>query len=194
MNRNFYRKVIGKEELRNFEAIKFQGTIHYIKTLEEAEEAIKQLKNCELLGFDTEAVPYKIKDPQKKLALIQLCNEQECYLFAVRKTGIPQGLIDLFSDSNILKIGVAVNGDIKEMKKIVEFEEAGFIDLQHIVRDYGIEVLSLSKISAVVLGRRVSKREQRSNWGRTNLTDAQKLYAATDAWTALMIYKKLTGK
>jgi ribonuclease D len=40
-----------------------------------------------------------------------------------------------------------------------------------------------------VLGFRISKSQQLSNWEAEELTEAQQIYAATDAWTALKIYQ-----
>jgi ribonuclease D len=38
---------------------------------------------------------------------------------------------------------------------------------------------------------RISKAEQVSNWEATSLTQKQLIYAATDAWACLEIFKKL---
>jgi len=40
-----------------------------------------------------------------------------------------------------------------------------------------------------VLGFRISKSQQLSNWEADHLTEAQQIYAATDAWTSLIIYQ-----
>jgi ribonuclease D len=50
---------------------------------------------------------------------------------------------------------------------------------------------SLRKLSAIVLGQRVSKAQRLSNWEATTLTDKQQLYAATDAWVCTRIYEQL---
>ncbi len=50
----------------------------------------------------------------------------------------------------------------------------------------------MKKLTAIVLGFRISKSQQLSNWENKKLTDAQKLYAATDAWVCYEIFKKLS--
>ena len=55
----------------------------------------------------------------------------------------------------------------------------------------GFEAQSLQKIFAILFGRRISKAQRLSNWEADVLTDAQKLYAATDAWACLRIYEEL---
>ena len=54
--------------------------------------------------------------------------------------------------------------------------------------------MSLQKIYAILFGRKISKTQQLSNWETPELTNAQQLYAATDAWACLHIYKALKGE
>jgi hypothetical protein len=65
------------------------------------------------------------------------------------------------------------------------------VDLQKMVWEYGIKDKSVKKMSAIILGFRISKSQQLSNWEAAKLSEAQKLYAATDAWVCLKMYKKL---
>ena len=51
--------------------------------------------------------------------------------------------------------------------------------------------MSLQKLYANFFGQRISKREQLSNWEADILSDKQKLYAATDAWSCIMLYEEL---
>ena len=43
-------------------------------------------------------------------------------------------------------------------------------------------------VTAIACGFRISKGQQLSNWEAEKLTEAQLIYAATDAWAALEIY------
>ena len=51
--------------------------------------------------------------------------------------------------------------------------------------------MSLQKLFANVFRQKISKNQQLTNWEADILTDKQKLYAATDAWSCIMIYKEL---
>ena len=51
--------------------------------------------------------------------------------------------------------------------------------------------MSLQKVYAIIFGKKISKSQRLSNWEAENLTDAQKKYAATDAWACIEIYKRL---
>ena len=59
------------------------------------------------------------------------------------------------------------------------------------VDDQSITPLSLQKLYANVFGEKISKTQQLSNWEAPSLTQAQKLYAATDAWACIRLYEEL---
>lgn len=77
------------------------------------------------------------------------------------------------------------------LHKIGEFEPGHFIDLQDRVKEVGVEDMSLQKIYANFFGMRISKRERLTNWEADILTEKQKRYAATDAWSCILLYEEL---
>jgi ribonuclease D len=74
-----------------------------------------------------------------------------------------------------------------------KFAPEGFVDLQTLVKDFGIQSSGLKKLAAIVLGFRISKRQQVTDWEAEHLSEAQQIYAATDAWVCHQIYKKLVN-
>ncbi|MBS5614066.1 MAG: 3'-5' exonuclease domain-containing protein 2, partial [Prevotella buccalis] len=42
-----------------------------------------------------------------------------------------------------------------------------------------------------IFHQKISKRQRLTNWEQENLTDKQKLYAATDAWACIMLYEEI---
>ncbi len=187
----FFQPIISKEEIRKLPLIVFQGTTHIIDTPEKVSDAAEQLNKEKKLGFDTETKPVFKKGITHKIALIQLSAETDAYLFRVNKIGIPQALINIFQNESILKIGADINFDIRGLKKIRPFSPVNFIDIQLLAKAAGIENLSLRKLTAIVLGKRLSKRQQLSNWERNELTAGQQHYAATDAYICLQIFNAL---
>lgn len=182
---------ISKEDLRLLPACQFPGTIHVINTAEKLTDACKHLMKESILGFDTETRPSFTKGQVHKVALLQLSTDSDAYLFQLNKTGLPYRLTEILASKNILKIGAAIHDDIRHLKKLQSFKDAGFIDLQSFVKKFGIENSGLSKIAGIVLRCRISKSQQLSNWENEILTEGQLLYAATDAWAALKIYSEL---
>ena len=72
-----------------------------------------------------------------------------------------------------------------------EFEPSGFVELQELVKQYGITDASLQKIYGIMFGGRISKSQRLSNWEAAELTQSQQVYAAIDAWACLRIYNTL---
>ena len=99
--------------------------------------------------------------------------------------------MELLADPELLKIGASIKDDLQRLRSIEPFIPGGFIELQDLVESFQIEDKSLRKMAAIVLGIRMSKSQQLSNWESQVLTPAQARYAATDAWICLAIYNKL---
>ena len=72
-----------------------------------------------------------------------------------------------------------------------EFKAEGFVDLQKIVWEWGIRDKAVKKMAAIILGYRISKTQQLSNWEAEELSESQCKYAATDAWVCREMYLKL---
>ena len=83
--------------------------------------------------------------------------------------------------------------DIKALQKLHPYTPAGFVDLAELRKHAGLEVESVKKLTALLLGFRISKGAQTSNWETETLHEKQISYAATDAWVCLEIYKKLAN-
>jgi len=191
MIKNKYLEEISAEELINFEMSWFRGEIVVIDNITAFSKVISRIRNKKILGFDTETRPSFRKGRKNRVSLIQLATSDLACLFRINKTGIPQELADILADPEIIKTGVAVHDDIKFLKNIKKFEPAGFVDLQKLVKEYGIKSSGLKKLAAIVLGFRISKRQQVTDWEAEELTEAQQVYAATDAWVCYEIYTNL---
>ncbi len=190
MNRE-YRENISHEEIKELELEWFKGKIILIDSIEKYRSVIPWLQNSKVVGFDTETKPTFKKGRKNKVSLIQLSDNKIACLFRINKIGIPDELASLLADPDVIKCGVAVREDIKLLNGQKNFVPAGFIDLQKFVKDYGIESSGLKKLSAIVLGKRISKSQQVTDWEAKELSEAQMIYAATDAWVCLEIYKEL---
>ena len=180
-----------KEELNSYPIYEHDGNIHVISSAEEADRVAALLSAESYIGFDTETRPAFSRGVSYKVALLQLATSKDAYLFRLHHTGITNSMAALLSDIRVTKIGVALNQDIQGLKKWKPFRAAGFVDLQDFVKPFGINSNGLSKLSAIVLGYRVSKGQQLSNWENDELTPAQCKYAATDAWVSYFIYNRL---
>lgn len=188
-----YKKNITPEEIEPMELAVFPGKIKVItKEGRDYRHAIKHLGEQRFIGFDTETKPvFSPHQPRPHTALLQLSSEKEAFLFRLHSLGLPQDLADILADPHITKVGAAVYDDIRGLQHYNKFEAKRFMDLQHLGSEYGIEDKSVRKMSAIILGLKVSKAQQCSNWEAEELSPAQQQYAATDAWICEKMYKAL---
>lgn len=196
LQRLFHYMFVSKikpEEIEKLDIASFNGETHIIDSLDkEFDNAIRYLKNKNIIGFDTETRPcFSPNQPKYGTALLQLSGAEKAFLFRINKIGMQPKLCRILADNKIIKVGAAVADDIKGLQKYQNFKPGGFVDLQKIVGDYGIKDKSVKKMSAIILGVRISKTQQLSNWEAENLSEPQQRYAATDAWICREMYKKL---
>ena len=125
---------------------------------------------------------------------MQIALPDRVFLVRIKFTGVTQEIVNFLEDDKILKAGVGVRDDTKALQALKRFTAAGFEDLADMARTSGLEVESVKKLTALLLGFRISKSAQTSNWEAPTFTQKQIEYAATDAWVCLEIYKKLKGK
>ncbi len=186
-----FRENIDKKELVNYPLYGFSGDIVLVDNYSEIKKSARILRTADVLGFDTETKPSFRKGRGNKVALLQLSDKKTAYLFRLNSIGLPDEIAGILADRSIIKAGVAVHDDIKALKALNYFKEEGFVELQDYVKEFGIESSGLQKLSAIILGFRISKRQQVTNWETPELSGAQMVYAATDAWVCYEIYKKL---
>ncbi len=187
--KNIYSK-FDKTQISKLPRVLFPGRIIIILTPGEAEKAVDYLLTSDVLGFDTETRPIFKRGKQNKVSLLQVSNENTCFLFRLNRIGICPAIVRLMETTDVIKIGLSWHDDIASLHKRGDFEPKGFFELQEHVKELGIEDMSLAKIYANLFGERISKREQLSNWENDVLTEKQKGYAATDAWACVKIYKE----
>ncbi len=185
------RGSISAEDLAELPLRQFEGEIVMVETRESALMAAQYLRTRKIIGFDTETKPSFKRGENHQVALLQLSAGGKAFLFRVNMTGLPSVIKKLLSDPDVLKVGVAIRDDIKGLQKISRFVPGGFVELQGMARDRGIKDFSLKKLCAILLGFRISKSQQLTNWEAEELSSRQMVYAATDAWVSLKIYEKL---
>lgn len=188
---NNFTDKISNEETAALPAIEFKGEIRIIEHERDIVPACKFLMKQAVVGFDTETRPSFRPGISYRVSLLQLSTPQLCFLFRLNKIPLAKPILQVLETDSILKIGADVAGDLRSLRQIRHFRDAGFIDLQAIAPEWGIAEKSLRKLSAIVLGQRVSKAQRLSNWEAATLTDKQQLYAATDAWVCTRIYDRL---
>ena len=188
-----YSESITPKEMESLDFASFPGKIYVIDSVgAEFNRAIAYLRSQKIIGFDTETRPTFSQDqPRYGVALLQLSGPDKAFLFRINKLGMHRRLCNLMASEKIVKVGAAIHDDIKGLQKKHDFVPASFVDLQKIVCEWGIRDKSVKKMAAIILGFRVSKTQQLSNWEAERLSESQTKYAATDAWVCREMYLKL---
>lgn len=184
---------ISKEELGALPQVMFPGDIYIIDKMSMVNSAVRLLRKYDIIGFDTETRPSFKKGRMHKVSLLQLSTPHECFLFRLNKIGMPAMLQDYLEDSTLLKVGLSVHDDINALKRLVDIDPDGFIDVQDLAKQHHISDISLQKIYAILFDERISKGQQLSNWEADQLSEAQQKYASIDAWACINIYKHLNS-
>ena len=188
-----FKVSISPEEIGELSLAVFPGEISVIDAVDDSFfAAIRYLRRQTVLGFDTETRPTFTPDQHSNgTAILQLSGKNKAFLFRVQKLGIPKPLLRILASSSVLKVGAATRDDVKGLQNILGFSPRGFVDLQSMVWEYGIRDKSVKKMAAIILGVKISKAQQLSNWEAEHLSESQMKYAATDAWICREMYLKL---
>lgn len=188
-----YSESITPGEMEKLEFASFPGKIYVIDSVgAEFNRAIAYLRSQKVIGFDTETRPTFSQDqPRYGVALLQLSGPDKAYLFRINKMGMHRRLCNLLASEKVVKVGAAIHDDIRGLQKKGKFCPAQFVDLQKVAWEWGIRDKSVKKMTGIILGFRISKTQQLSNWEADRLSESQCRYAATDAWVCREMYLKL---
>ena len=190
MMKTIYNK-FDKAKIAALPRVLFKGRIVVVLTERDADKAVRYLLSQPILGVDTETRPSFKKGETHQVALLQVSSYDVCFLFRLNQLGMSPSVKRLLEDTRVPKIGLSLRDDLLSLHKLADFNAGYFIDLQDHMREIGVEDLSLQKLYANFFAQKISKREQLTNWEADILSDKQKLYAATDAWSCIMLYEEL---
>lgn len=186
-----FQSTITNEEINQLPLDRYNGKIDVITNETSLKKALKAINNYPFVGIDTETKPVFKKGQFNDVSLLQIAIPDRVFLIRINETGLTDGLVEFFENSAIKKIGVALADDIKDLQKLKQFRAKEFHEINKMVDAIGIESNGLKKLTATILGFRISKGAQVSNWEAEVLTEKQLWYAATDAWVCLEMYQKL---
>ncbi|MEL7146279.1 MAG: 3'-5' exonuclease, partial [Bacteroidota bacterium] len=180
--------------IKDLPLLRYEGAIVLVDTAEQLRKALNEIERYDKIGFDTEAKPAFSKGQYNPVSLLQIATEDQVYLIRLNKTGFTQRLARLFSNKDILKIGISIRDDIKDLQYLRQFTPESIMELNTVAGELQIEQQGVRNLSAIFLNGRVSKNQQVTNWENERLTPSQQVYAATDAWVCYAIHTLLDSK
>jgi ribonuclease D len=189
---------ISKDEINQLPLVRFKGKIHLIRDPADLGGAARKLRAHDVIGFDVESRPTFRKGDNHPVALLQLATHDEAFIFQLRTIEDLGPIREILEDPKYAKSGVAIRDDIKKLGEKHPFQPENFVELGAWATKLGIVTTGLRSLTAILLGQRISKGAQLSNWERRDLTQGQLSYAATDAWVSreihLAMQKVLQGR
>lgn len=185
-----FAESIDNEVVRELPKIKFTGQTIVVNQHNIQESIIDEFRAAGVIGFDTETKPSFKRGVSHGTALLQLSTQNTALLVKLKEVGIPDQIMQLLQEKKLVKVGAAIRDDIIGLKQVRKFNPGGFVDLQSIAPEFGINEKSVRKLAAIVLGAKISKTQQLSNWEALQYTEAQVDYASTDAWVCREIFLK----
>jgi ribonuclease D len=182
---------LSKLEINLLPLKKYTGPVEVVSDDQRLRAIVPELHAQRVLGFDIEVRPAFKSGDHFLPALAQLAGEKKVFLLQLKKINDLRLLGGLFADARVIKAGIAIAGDIEKLLEIMKFVPAGFVELGKMAAKAHIKASGVRTLAAQLLGLRISKGAQCSNWERGELAPAQVLYAATDAWVCREIFLEL---
>ena len=184
---------ISREDLATLPVNRYHGPVHLVTTPHDVAQALADIRQERVTGFDTETRPAFRKGEVYLPCLAQVATARAVYLFPLQHTEAFPALTELLSETRFVKAGVALADDLRSLKKLFPFNEQHIVDLGKAARRCGLEQTGVRNLAAIFLGFRIPKGARTSNWAAPRLTEAQVTYAATDAWVCRELYLRMEG-
>ena len=186
-------RTISREEIADLPIGRYEGDVCLVATPEDLERAAADIRAERIVGFDTETRPAFRKGEVHLPCLVQVATARAVYLFQLRRPDGSALLAEMLEDTRIVKTGVAVAHDLRELKHVFAFQEKNVLDLGLVARHSGLGQTGLRNLAGLFLSIRIPKGAKTTNWAAAHLSPAQIDYAATDAWVCRQVYLRFVS-
>lgn len=153
--------------------------------------AVEDIKQVGIVGFDTESKPtFKVGEESTGPHILQFATREKAYIFQVGQPACRAFTVEVLASNDVQKIGFGLESDRAQILKKFGITMNEVIDLNAVFRREGYrQTAGVRAAVAIVLGQKFhkSKRISTTNWSLPTLTPQQLLYAANDAYAALMV-------
>ncbi len=181
---NKIARSISREDMAKLPIRRYAGRVCVVAT----PEALEDLRQESIVGFDTETRPAFKKGESHLPCLVQAATARAVYLFQLRRAEVFPVLAELLAEARIVKAGVSLKDDLRALKQVFAFAEKNMLDLGELARVSGLGQSGVRNLAGILLGFRIPKGTKTSNWAARELSAAQITYAATDAWACRELY------
>ena len=179
---------ISREEVSDLPIRRYEGSVHLVAAPADLQRAMQDICQDSVIGFDTETRPAFRPGESYLPSLVQFATAEAVYLLQVQQQDYSAAMQEILSSDSIIKAGVSVTDDLRNLKKLFEFEERAVVDLGKVAKHHGLKQTGLRNLAGIFLGTRIPKGATTTNWAARRLTPQQIAYAATDAWACRELY------
>ena len=186
-----------RDEMSALEPLERLGIedIVVVSTRDQARQLAPLLRECPVLGFDTESKPTFVKDEVSQGPhVVQFSTLHKAYVFQLHDAGCREVVSLLLEAEAVVKVGFGLAGDHQQIQRTLGVAPRSVLDLNAFFRDQGyVKELGVRAAVAVVFQRRFlkSRKATTSNWSNRQLTPSQIVYSGNDAWAAIKVYHAL---
>jgi ribonuclease D len=170
---------------------RYEGPVLVVNDDTSHELAVADLRDADVVGFDTETRPAFRKGERYLPSLVQVATATTVYIFQFRRLKTYATVRKLLENPQIVKTGVGIAFDLRTLQELFPFEPRNVIDLGTAARRRGYGQTGVRNLAAMLLGWRVPKGARTTNWAAFDLKPAQINYAATDAWICRELYLRM---
>ena len=172
---------------------RYEGPVQVVARLPDLRQAMQDILQESVVGFDTETRPAFRPGESYLPSLVQFATASAVYLLQVQQQDLFGAMREILSSEKIIKAGVSVADDLRNLKKLFEFDERSVMDLGKAAERHGLKQTGVRNLAGMFLGARIPKGAKMTNWAARRLTPQQIAYAATDAWACRELYLRFKG-
>jgi ribonuclease D len=183
-----FARTISKEQIAGLPILRYEGEVQLVATADKLELAMADLRAEPVLGLDIETRPAFRKGESYPPSLLQLATARAVWIFQLQRMDFSAALAELLAAPGMVKAGVGLADDLRQLKKLFAFSEASAIDVGDVAKRHGVEHSGLRNLAGIFLGFRIPKGKRTSNWAAPRLSAAQIGYAAMDAWAGRELF------
>jgi ribonuclease D len=167
---------------------RYEGSVNVVAGHPNLQHALQDILQESVVGFDTETRPAFRPGESYLPSLVQFATASAVYLLQVQQQDLFGAMREILSSEKIIKAGVSVADDLRNLKKMFEFDERWVVDLGEVAQRHGLKQTGVRNLAGIFLGTRIPKGAKTTNWAARHLTPQQITYAATDAWVCRELY------
>lgn len=183
-----FARSISREEMGQLPIRRYDGSVYVVAGHPDLQHAMQDILQESVVGFDTETRPAFRPGESYLPSLAQFATASAVYLLQVQQPALFGAMREILSSESVIKVGVSVTDDMRNLKKLFEFDARSVVDLGEVAKRHGMKQTGVRNLAGIFLGTRIPKGAKTSNWAARCLTPQQIAYAATDAWACRELY------